>query len=117
MLTKPIQAASFTNRSRAELFSDFMNRKVGSAEVGQPTTYSANSNTETPSQNNCPIVVFDPEPPLNVRSNPDLTLGQVVGKLENGTRISVVTEQKDWLQISSPVPGWISKNRTKTVCP
>lgn len=112
-----IQVASFTNRSRAKLFSDFINRKVGSAEVGQPTTYSANSNTETPSQNNCPIVVSDPDSPLNVRSIPDTNLGQVVGTLENGTRISVVTEKNGWLQISSPVPGWISKNRTKTVCP
>jgi serine/threonine protein kinase len=111
-----IQVASFTNRDRAELFTDFMNRKLGSGEVGQPTIYSANPNTETPSQDNCSTVVSDPESPLNVRSTPDDTLDNIVGTLEDGTPLTVVTEQNDWLQISSPVQGWISKKRTKTVC-
>lgn len=43
-----IQVASFNNRRRAEVFSDFMNRKLGSGNVGQPTIYSANSSRETP---------------------------------------------------------------------
>jgi serine/threonine-protein kinase len=112
-----IQVASFTNRSRAELFSDFMKRKLGSGDVGQPTTFSAKPSTETPTPKNCPLVVFDPQSPLNVRSTPDAKLGKVVGKLKNGTPLSVIAEQNGWLQISSPVQGWISKSRTKTVCP
>ncbi len=113
-----IQVASFTNRSRAELFSDFMKRKVGSGDVGKPTTYSAKSSTRTPAlPKTCPTVVFDPESPLNVRSSPDAKLGKVVGTLQNGTRLSVIAEQNGWLQITSPVQGWIAKSRTKTVCP
>jgi len=111
-----IQVASFTDRRRAESFSNFMNTKVGSGDVGQPTIYSANSNTDTPSQPDCSTVVSDPEPPLNVRSAPDDTLNNVVGTLENDTPLTVITEQKGWLQISSPVQGWISKNRTKNTC-
>ncbi len=110
-----IQVASFTNRNRAELFSDFMKRKLGSGDVGQPITYPTKSSTETPTPKNCSIVVFDPESPLNVRSTPDTQLGKVVGTLKNGTLLSVIAEQNGWLQISSPVRGWISKSRTKTV--
>ena len=112
-----IQVASFNNRTQAELFSDFMKKKLGSGAVGQPTTYSANSTTETPSKNDCSTVVSDPQPPLNVRSNPDTKRGKIVGKLENGTSLTVVGEQDGWVKISSPVAGWISKTRTKTVCP
>jgi serine/threonine protein kinase len=112
-----IQVASFNQRSQAELFSDFMKKKIGSGEVGQPTTYTANSTPETPSKNDCSTVVSDPESPLNVRSRPDTKRGEIVGKLENGTSLTVVGEQNGWVQISSPVSGWISKTRTKTVCP
>ncbi|HEY9669142.1 MAG TPA: SH3 domain-containing protein, partial [Coleofasciculaceae cyanobacterium] len=111
-----IQVASFTDRDRAALFSDFLKRKVGSGEVGQPTVYSGSNTTETPSPDNCSTVVSDPESPLNVRSAPDDTLDNVVGTVEDGTPITVVNEQNGWLQISSPVQGWVSKNRTKTVC-
>lgn len=99
--------ASFTNRNRAELFSNFITRKLGSGDVGQPTIYSTKSSTEIPSPKNCSTVVFDPESPLNVRSTPDATLNNVVGILENGTPLSVITEKNGWLQISSPVQGWI----------
>ena len=43
-------------------------------------------------------------------------LNNLVGILENGTPLPVITEKNGWFQISSPVQGWISKNRTKTVC-
>jgi hypothetical protein len=112
-----IQVASFNNRTQAELFSDFMKRKFNSGEVGQPTTYTAKSTTETPSKNDCSTVVSDPESPLNVRSRPDTKLGKIVGTLENGTSLTVVGEENGWVQISSPASGWISKSRTKTVCP
>jgi serine/threonine protein kinase len=112
-----IQVASFTDQGQAELFSNFMRRKLGSGEVGNPTIYSsAKSSTKTPSQKNCPIVVFDSESPLNVRSIPDTKLGQIVGTLGNGTPLTVIAEQNGWLQISSPVQGWVSKKRTKTAC-
>ncbi len=113
-----IQVASFTDRTQAELFSNFMKKQLGSGDVGKPSIYtSANASTKTPDQKNCPIVAFDSESPLNVRSTPDLKLGTVVGTLENGTRLTVLAEQNGWLQISSPVQGWVSKKRTKTACP
>jgi uncharacterized protein YgiM (DUF1202 family) len=91
--------ASFTNRDRAELFSDFMKSKLGSGDVGEPTL-SANSSTETSSQTNCPVVVSDPGSPLNVRATPDETLDNVVGKLEDGTSLTVIAEQNGWLRLA-----------------
>lgn len=111
-----IQVASFTDRDRAASLSDFLKRKIGSGEVGQPTVYSATNNTETPSSENCSTVVSDPESPLNVRSAPDDNPDNVLSTLDDGTPITVVNEQNGWLQISSPVQGWVAKNRTKTVC-
>lgn len=136
-----IQVASFTNRAQAKLFSDFMNRKLGSGEVGQATTYTASKpNTPspsisptspspspsptspspspsptTPSSEKCTLVVDDPQSPLNVRSLPDVK-SESVGKLNNGEIVTSVTEQNGWIQISSPIQGWISKRRTRRVC-
>lgn len=62
-------------------------------------------------------VVEDPDPPLNVRSAPQVQDGNIVGQLPNGTFVSVVDEQNGWLQISDPVPGWVAKNRTRSSCP
>jgi len=72
-----------------------------------------------PPVENCRIsmaVVDDPEPPLNVRSSPEVQDGNIVGQLDNDTFISVVNEDQGWLQISSPVEGWVAKNRTNSSC-
>ena len=72
-----------------------------------------------PPADNCRIsmaVVDDPEPPLNVRSSPQVQDGNIVGQLDNNTFISVVNEDRGWLQISSPVEGWVAKNRTDSSC-
>jgi len=38
--------------------------------------------------------------------------------IKPGTQISVTGQEKDgWLEISSPMPGWVYKNRTKKTCP
>lgn len=122
-----IQVASFTNRNKADLFRDFMERKLGSAEVGQPTIIEPSSpaipspspspspSPTTPSPNNCSLIVNDPQSPLNVRSLPDLK-SNPVGTLNNGTPVTSVTEKDGWIQISEPVKGWIAKNRTQRVC-
>lgn len=62
-------------------------------------------------------VVEDPDPPLNVRSVPQVQDGNIVGQLPNGTFVSVADEQSGWLQISDPVSGWVAKNRTRSSCP
>jgi hypothetical protein len=73
----------------------------------------------TPPNSGCKItqaVVRDRNPPLNVRSIPQLSDSQIVGKLKNNTFVSVVAEQNGWLRITDPVPGWIAKRRTESSC-
>lgn len=60
--------------------------------------------------------VDDPEPPLNVRSAPNTQNSKIVGTLKNGTYVDVVADQNGWLQIESPMQGWISRDRTETSC-
>ena len=72
----------------------------------------------TPPNSGCKItqaVVSDPNPPLNVRSSPQLSDSKIVGKLNNNTFVSVAEEQNGWLRITDP-PGWIAKNRTESSC-
>ncbi|MEO6861468.1 MAG: SH3 domain-containing protein [Microcoleus sp.] len=72
----------------------------------------------TPPNSGCKIsmaVVSDPNPPLNVRSHPQVSGSQIVGKLKNNRFVSVVEEQNGWLRITEP-PGWIAKNRTESSC-
>lgn len=73
----------------------------------------------TPPNSGCKIsmaVVSDPNPPLNVRSHPQVSDSKIVGKLNNNTFVSVAEEQNGWLLITDPVPGWIAKNRTESSC-
>jgi uncharacterized protein YgiM (DUF1202 family) len=86
------------------------------AGVSQP---KAGPVVVTPPNSGCKIsqaVVSDPNPPLNVRSNPQTSDSNVVGKLKNNTFVSVVEERDGWLRITDPVPGWIAKNRTESSC-
>ncbi|MEG4515795.1 MULTISPECIES: SH3 domain-containing protein [unclassified Microcoleus] len=72
----------------------------------------------TPPNSGCRIsmaVVSDPNPPLNVRSIPQVKGSNIVGKLKNNTFVSVAEEQNGWLRITDP-PGWIAKNRTESSC-
>ena len=72
----------------------------------------------TPPNSGCKItqaVVSDPNPPLNVRSSPQVRDSQIVGKLNNNTFVSVAEEQNGWFRITDP-PGWIAKNRTESSC-
>ncbi|MEG4346147.1 SH3 domain-containing protein [Microcoleus sp. A003_D6] len=73
----------------------------------------------TPPNSGCKItqaVVSDPNPPLNVRSLPQVSGSKIVGSLNNNTFVSVAEEQNGWLRITDPVPGWIAKNRTESSC-
>ncbi len=72
----------------------------------------------TPPNSGCKIsmaVVSDPNPPLNVRSRPQVRGSNIVGKLKNNTFVSVAEEQNGWLRITDP-PGWIAKSRTESSC-
>ncbi|GAB4290444.1 MAG: hypothetical protein Fur0025_25310 [Oscillatoriaceae cyanobacterium] len=74
--------------------------------------------TITPATEGCKItmaIVSDPNPPLNVRSAPMVAEGNIVGKVDNGTYVTVTEEQNGWLRIDEPA-GWISKQNTQTTC-
>ncbi|UNU25813.1 SH3 domain-containing protein [Microcoleus vaginatus] len=73
----------------------------------------------TPPNSGCKIsqaVVSDQNPPLNVRSIPQVRGSNIVGKLKNNTFVSVAEEQNGWLRITDPVPGWVAKRRTESSC-
>ncbi|NJO45274.1 MAG: SH3 domain-containing protein [Oscillatoriales cyanobacterium RM2_1_1] len=96
-----------------------------------PNPPTANPPTATPAPEASPVVirpmtegcsismaiVADTEPPLNVRSAPQVAEGNIVGQLDNQTFVSVEAEKEGWLKINSPVEGWISKSRTQSSCP
>jgi serine/threonine protein kinase len=70
-------------------------------------------------QNNCTApkrVIEDLDPPINVRTGPGVKF-PAIGKLPNGTEISVINEKDGWLQIRAPLNGWVAANRTALVCP
>ncbi len=60
-------------------------------------------------------IISDPKPPINVREGAGVDFA-IVGKLDNGTQITVQSEKQGWLQISAPIAGWVAANRTKPIC-
>lgn len=68
-----------------------------------------------PLPSNCRVTVNDPNPPLNIRSSPEVTPDNIVATVDNGTPLSVIGSQGKWLQVQSP-DGWVSKNLTQQVC-
>lgn len=102
-------------------------RAVPNTTAPNRTAQSGSSTTATPSETRtapsrkvefCGVsmaIVQDPNSPLNVRSAPSAD-AQVVGNLTNGTWVNVAAEKDGWLQISSPLNGWIAKNRTDNDC-
>ena len=94
--------------------------------IQKQTTEPANQ-TATPNQTatanrtveSCVVkmaVVNDPEPPLNVRSAPTTEGDNVVGQLKNGTLVTIAADQNGWLQIKTPLKGWVSKRQTTNSC-
>ncbi|MFH7025431.1 MAG: SH3 domain-containing protein [Heteroscytonema crispum UTEX LB 1556] len=66
--------------------------------------------------NNCLTFIADANSPLNVRSNPRVEEGNIVGTLQDDTLVKVVDSRNEWLQIHAPMRGWVTKNRTTTEC-
>jgi Bacterial SH3 domain len=64
----------------------------------------------------CQTIATDPNPPLNVRSSPVSAPDNIVGNLKNGAELTVINENKGWLQISAPIKGWIYEPLTVTTC-
>ena len=61
-------------------------------------------------------LVNDPNPPLNVRSAPTTEGDNVVGQVKNDTLLTIADEQNGWLQIKTPLKGWVSKSQTTHGC-
>lgn len=89
--------------------------------VQKQTTQAAPTTSPTANRTveSCEVkmaLVNDPKPPLNVRSAPTADGENVVGQLKNNTLVTVADEQNGWLQIKSPLKGWISKQQTVNSC-
>jgi hypothetical protein len=66
---------------------------------------------------NCQTVATDPQPPLNIRTVPSAATSQnIIGTANNGTVLTVVATQPEWLKISQPVAGWVHQPLTATHC-
>ncbi|GAA6617597.1 SH3 domain-containing protein [Scytonema sp. NUACC26] len=68
------------------------------------------------SDRSCKTVVADPQDPtLNVRSGPGTQYYKVT-ELHNGMQIDVVSQRDGWLEINSPIKGWIASTRIQQLC-
>jgi Bacterial SH3 domain len=65
----------------------------------------------------CQTVATDPQPPLNIRTTPSAATSQnIVGTANNGTVLTVIESQPEWLKIAQPVAGWVHQPLTATNC-
>lgn len=64
----------------------------------------------------CLTIATDPNPPLNVRSSPIVAPDNIIGKLGNGTVLTVIDKNQGWLRISTPIAGWVYQDLTVTSC-
>ena len=60
--------------------------------------------------------VNDPTAPLNVRSQPEVAEGNIVGQLDDRVWVTVIGQESGWWRISDPESGWISQNLTDSSC-
>jgi hypothetical protein len=68
-------------------------------------------------QPNCQTVAADPQPPLNIRSQPHAASSHtIVGTVNNGAVLTVVATQSAWLKIAQPISGWVYQPLTSTHC-
>ena len=64
----------------------------------------------------CQAIANDPQPPLNVRSTPDDASNNIVGTLPNGTILTVINSHRKWVQISTPIAGWVYEDLIRQSC-
>lgn len=92
---------------------------VTTAQKQAPEATPNSSPTANRTVESCVVkmaIVNDPKPPLNVRSAPTVEGNNVVGQLKNGTLLTIADDQDGWLQIKTPLKGWISKQQTTNGC-
>jgi hypothetical protein len=65
----------------------------------------------------CVTLINDPAAPVtNIYSNPEEQSSEVLDELPNNTEIAVSGYQNGWLQINSPVAGWVFLGSTTVSC-
>jgi hypothetical protein len=64
----------------------------------------------------CQTIATDPQPPLNIRRTPHVSVDNIAGTVPNGTILRVIGGSQGWLQIKAPVAGWVFHDLTTTVC-
>jgi hypothetical protein len=65
----------------------------------------------------CVTLISDPQSPIaRVFSNPEEQSSDVLAELENGAEVTVIGYQNGWLQISTPVTGWVFLGATTVSC-
>lgn len=79
--------------------------------VQSPTTLQETSTRTAP----CAVEVADPNPPTNVRAGP-ATSQPVVGRLANGTLVTMTGRNDGWISLSDPVAGWVAGNLLRLDC-
>lgn len=94
---------------------------LGAAALRPKAVATVSSTPITPSQltqkPHCQTVAADPQPPLNVRSQPHATSSQnIIGTVGNGTVLRVIGHQSQWLQVTQPIQGWVYQPLTATNC-
>lgn len=65
----------------------------------------------------CVTLINDPAAPVtNIYSNPEEQSSEVLDELPNNTEIAVSGYQNGWLQINSPIAGWVFLGSTTVSC-
>lgn len=108
--------ASPTPTQSPDLSENSSGSQTDSVKPDQPDKVVVPPSRDVQSCSVSMAIVEDSNPPLNVRSSPTTEGDNVVGKVDNGTFLSVRQEKQGWLQITDPVEGWVAKSRTRVGC-
>jgi Bacterial SH3 domain len=98
--------------------SDSAADQSGDRKASTPSD-SSSSSKDLNKVERCEITmakISDPNPPANVRSQPNSDSATIVGSLQNGTFVTVVNSNDGWLKISTPTKGWVSKQIALSGC-
>lgn len=88
-----------------------------SSDQSSSNTSTTENSTDTVQPTGCVTLINDPAAPVtNIYSNPEEQSSEVLDELPNNTEIVVAGSQNGWLQINSPVAGWVFLGSTTVSC-
>ena len=112
MPTILFESCFIDNDEDARWLRDGGDREIVAQICGGVREYLENKPNSKPTTSTS-IFVSDPNPPLNVRSGAGSNY-DIVGRLDNGTALTVVSKSGNWLKISKPIVGYVHQNLTKS---